>query len=82
MYSTYKATYSIMHSYVAEFPTILDSLYQHHKHLYRVVGAISGGLQQSSAIFKVKWPRLRPHWHKMSQNIAKSMVYVYISSTS
>ena len=32
----------------------------------------SGGLQQSSAIFKITWPKLKLFALKMSQNIAKS----------
>ena len=66
----------------------LDSFYQHHKYFYE------GGewqvamkwqvarLQQSSVIFKVKWPRLRPH---RTQNaikyIAKSMAYIINKSS-
>ena len=30
----------------------------------------------SSAFFKVKWPVRRPHCTQLSQNIAKSMVYI------
>ena len=32
---SYKANHSTMHSYVVEFPTILNSFYQHQKHLQR-----------------------------------------------
>ena len=33
----------------------------------------SGGLQLSSAFFKVKWPTSRPH---CTQTVAKSMAYI------
>ena len=36
----------------------------------------SGGLQLSSAFFKVKWPTRRPHCTQTVQNIAKSMAYI------
>ena len=62
---------------------ILDSFYQHHKNLYRGGGGggvsgkpWSGGLQQSSDIFKVNDPQVGPIALKLSQNIAKSMPYI------
>ena len=49
--------YPIRNAQLAEFPTILDSFYQQHQHLYRVVGGgwwrdTKYGLQQSSASFR------------------------------
>ena len=66
----------------SEFSAIFDSFYQHCKHLYRlgVDVATKCGLQQSSAIVKVKRPRIRQNAQNCTQNVtkytvAKSMAY-------
>ena len=68
--------YPIRNAQLAEFPAILDSFYQQHQHLYRVVGGgwwrdTKYGLQQSSASFRWNGLDCGPIALRMSQNIAK-----------
>ena len=58
-------------AYLAKFPAVLDSFYQHHKHLYRGGGGRelrSDGQRLSFVIFNPKWPIRRPH---CTQTVAK-----------